>query len=104
MAGRLTRVAGALPKWGSAAFIARSKLAVVSYGRSGVADRLGIVDLETRRGAWMTLPAGIEPAVGSSVEGASRLRVEPVQGGLATIANVGEGEGEDATLTVYAPP
>ena len=102
VAGRVTRVAGGLPKGGSAAFIARSKLAVVSYGRSGVADRLGVVDLETRRGTWLTLPVGTEPAAGTSDEGASRSRAEPVRGGLATIASAGEGE--DATLTVYAQP
>jgi tetratricopeptide (TPR) repeat protein len=102
VAGRVTRVGGALPKWGSAAFIARSRLAVVSYGRSGVADRLGVVDLETRRGTWLTLPVGTEPAVGSADEGASRSRAGPVRGGLATITSAGEGE--DATLTVYAQP
>ena len=55
-AGRVSRVADALPKWGSAAMLAPSKLAVVSYGQCGVADRLGVVDLETRHGTWLTLP------------------------------------------------
>ena len=81
--------------------LAPSKLVVVSYGQAGVTDRLGVLDLETRRGTWLTLPAG-EAAGGTSENGTSRARAEPVQGGLATVVNAGEGR--DATLTVYAVP
>jgi tetratricopeptide (TPR) repeat protein len=100
-AGRVSRIAGALPKWGRAAMIAPSKLVVVSYGQSGATDRLGVLDLDTRRGTWLTLPAG-DSAGGTSENGTSLARAEPVQGGLATVVN--EGEGRDATLTVYAVP
>jgi hypothetical protein len=100
-AGRVSRIAGALPKWGSAAMIAPSKLVVVSHGQSGVTDRLGVLDLETRHGTWLTLPAS-EAAGGTSENGTSLARAEPVQGGLATVVNAGEGR--DVTLTVYASP
>ncbi len=100
-AGRVSRIVGALPKWGSAAMLAPSKLVVVSYGQAGLTDRLGVLDLETRRGTWLTLPAG-DSAGGTSDNGTSLARAEPVQGGLATVVNAGEGR--DATLTVYAMP
>ena len=82
--------------------IAPSKLAVVSYNRVGVADRLGVVDLETRHGTWLALPAASDSLSGTSEKSASSARAEPVQGGLATFSNAGEGQ--EATLTVYAVP
>jgi hypothetical protein len=102
VAGRVSRIAEALPKWGGAAMLAPSKLAVVSYNRVGVADRLGVVDLETRHGTWLTLPAASDSQSGTSEKSASRARTAPVQGGLATVSN--PGEGQEATLTVYAVP
>ena len=96
-AGRVSRVADALPEWGSAAMLAPSKLVVVSNGRGGVTDRIGIVDLETRRGTWLTLLGA-----GDSAAGTSDSRAEPVEGGLATVVN--PGEGREATLTVYLTP
>ena len=61
VAGRVSRVADALPKRGSVELIAPSKLAVVSYVERGMADRLGVVDLETRQGTWLTLPTAGAP-------------------------------------------
>ena len=100
-AGRVSRVADALPKWGDVAMLSPSKLAVLSHDKFGVSDRLGVLDLESRRGTWLTLPAG-DSAGGISEKGVSRARAEPVQGGLATVVN--PRDGQDATLTVYAVP
>ena len=102
VAGRVSRVADALPKSASVELIAPSKLAVVSYSERGIADWLGVLDLETRQGIWLALPTAGSSTVGASDEGASPARVVPVQGGLATYVDAGEGH--DATLTVYALP
>jgi tetratricopeptide (TPR) repeat protein len=101
-AGRVSRIADALPKWGTAELIAPQRLAVVSYGQRGLADRLGVVDLETRRGTWLELPTAGSATVEASNEGARSGRVELVRDGLATFVDAGEGQ--DATLTVYATP
>ncbi|HTB59097.1 MAG TPA: hypothetical protein VLC06_14560, partial [Polyangia bacterium] len=92
--GRVSQVVQALPDQGQAALIAPSKLAVVS------GHRMGVVDLETRKGAWLILPG----AGGStdSDEGIGAEDLEPVQGGVATLANAHDGQ--EATLTVYAAP
>ena len=100
--GRVSRIADALPRWGSAEMLAPSKLAVVSYDRVGAVDRLGILDLEARHGTWLTLSAASGSAGGISEKGVSRPRAEPVRGGLATV--VEGGEGQETTLTVYAVP
>ncbi len=63
---------------------------------------MGVVDLDTRRGTWLILPAAGGSTAEASDEGPSRADAEPVQGGLATIVDAGEGQ--DATLTVYALP
>jgi hypothetical protein len=93
VAGRVSRIVDALPKSRRAAMIAPSKLAVVS------GHRMGIVDLETHRGTWLILP---EDSGEISEGGTYRSRAEPVEGGLATMTEAGEGK--DATLTVYGPP
>ena len=103
-AGRVSRVADALPKWGSAAMIAPSKLAVVSYNQLwraliGSASSTS----EARRGTWLMLPPAGHSTADSSKEGGPRSRAEPVQGGLATIVVSGRGA-RTTTLTVYAVP
>jgi hypothetical protein len=61
---------------------------------------MGVVDLETRKGAWLILPdAGGATDSDDSLSGPD---LDPVQGGVATLANARDGQ--EATLTVYAAP
>jgi hypothetical protein len=85
VAGNMVRLGEALPSHAQIARVGPSKLAVISGGD------LGVIDLDTRRGAWLTLPAT-----------ANRDWPQLVGGGVGTF--VRSGRGKDATLTVYALP
>ena len=92
VAGRVTRVEGALPPRSRAVLLGPSKLVVHPDD-----DRLGVVDLETRQGTWLRLPPAEKPSAGSR-----RWETDLAEDGLAIVTNASKGQ--DATLTVYAPP
>jgi hypothetical protein len=87
---RVARIDGALPPMAHVALLGPSKLAVL------VADRrLGVVDLDTRQGTWLTLP----PDGATTPE--RHFFTQLAYGGLGVVTRA---KGEDATLTVYAQP
>ena len=92
VAGRVTRVEAAMPSRSRAGLLGPSKLAVLTDD-----DRLGVVDLDTRQGTWLTLPPPDKPP-----DRSRRWYTDLAQGGLATVTYAPEGQ--DATLTVYALP
>ena len=87
--GRVARVDGALPPTAQAALLGPSKLAVLTD------DWLGVVDLDARRGSWLTLPREEASAR------AHRFQTELTPGGLGIVRRPNR---EEATLTVYASP
>jgi hypothetical protein len=87
--GHVGRLEGALPPMASAALLGPSKLAVLTHD-----NRLGVVELATRRGAWLTLPENRAPDT-------SRFRTVLTEGGLGVVTETAPNE---ATLTIYATP
>jgi hypothetical protein len=91
-AGRVSQVAGAMPPRSTATLLGPSKLAVLADDH-----RVGVVDLDARRGVWLTLP----PAVASTGQSPSR-GVGLADGALAMVTSAREGQ--VATLTVFTLP
>jgi hypothetical protein len=58
-------------------------------------SRLGVLDLETRQGTWLTLPRDRASTSGR------RFMTQLAQGGLGVVTRPKD---EEATLTVYAQP
>jgi tetratricopeptide (TPR) repeat protein len=81
---RMTRLNGEISR-GQLQLVGPSKLALLSNGE------LGVLDLETGRGVWLTLPDSDDHAFPTLVKG-----------GLGTLAR--SYRGKHATITVYALP
>jgi hypothetical protein len=84
-ARRMTRVNGDLPAAWRTELVSPSKMAMLWNGD------LGVLDLETGQGVWLTLPDAPDQGFAALVEG-----------GLATFSR--SGRSKHATITVYAIP
>jgi hypothetical protein len=90
VAGHVGRIDGALTPQAHAALLGPSTLAVLTRD-----SRLGVVDLATRRGAWLTLPPDRAP------DQSHRFLIVLAEGGLGVVTETPD---KEATLTTYAMP